>query len=318
MTGFAPLGFACPHCHAALEQTAPDTMCCPHDRLLFHRTTHIWRMLQPEREAIFSQFTREYELVRRAERRGSQLAEYYRSLPYHDLSGRMVGDWRIRATSFDTFLKRIVIPMEAYADSPRRILDLGAGNGWLANQLAGRGHIVAAVDLITNDFDGLGCYHYYESTFTPVQAEFDCLPFTDQSIDLVIFNASLHYSTQYERTLSESLRVLDPNGKIVVLDSPFYHDPTSGVKMVQEREGQFVKRFGFPSNALHSENYLTYPRLANLAASLHLSYQVLTPFYGVQWALRPLKARLIGRREPAKFHLVVFSTQPNNWQAQNG
>ena len=76
--------------------------------------------------------------------------------------------------------------------------------------------------------------------------------------------------------------------------------------MVQERQSQFSERYGFPSNALASENYLTYQRLSDLAAGLELSCQILTPFYGIGWALRPWKARLLRRREPAKFHLVIF------------
>jgi hypothetical protein len=77
--------------------------------------------------------------------------------------------------------------------------------------------------------------------------------------------------------------------------------------MVQERESQFVKQYGFPSNALPSENFLTYQRLADLAAGQQLRMQIITPNYGIAWLLRPLKARLFGQREPARFHLIVFS-----------
>ena len=101
--------------------------------------------------------------------------------------------------------------------------------------------------------------------------------------------------------------MLDPAGKLVVLDSPFYRDAASGAQMVSERQSQYVQQYGFPSNALPSENYLTYQRLADLSAGLHLRRQILTPFYGLSWMLRPLKARLLGQREPAKFHLVVLS-----------
>jgi hypothetical protein len=128
-------------------------------------------------------------------------------------------------------------------------------------------------------------------------------------VDMVLFNASLHYAACYEETLQEALRVLNPGGRVVILDSPFYRALASGEKMVEERQQQFTQKYGFPSNALDSENYLTYQRLAELAAGLHLDYQILTPFYGTGWALRPWKARLLGRREPARFHLVVLQTQ---------
>jgi len=281
-------------------------MVCPVDGLVFHCEGGIWRMLLPERQAVFQRFIQEYETVRRAEGRGSSSAETYRALPYTDLSGAKSADWRIRAASFDLFLRRVLVSLEGSAGRPLRILDLGAGNGWLSNRAARRGHSVAAVDLTTNDFDGLGCFRYYETAFTPVQAEYDHLPLADRSADLIVFNASLHYSARYEVTLREALRVLDTEGRLVILDTPFYRDRTSGEKMVQERQKGFIQKYGFPSDALGSENYLTYERLEELAGSLCLQYQMMTPNYGVRWALRPWKARLLGRRELAKFHLVVL------------
>jgi SAM-dependent methyltransferase len=216
----------------------------------------------------------------------------------------MPADWRIRAIGFDTFVAQVLVPLEQ-SKVPQRILDLGAGNSWLSNRLAQRGHAVWAVDLATNDFDGLGAYRKYDTVFTPVQAEFDRLPFPDAAVDLLIFNASLHYSVELRATLAEALRVLAPAGSLVILDSPVYQDAASGAQMVRERESQFQERFGFPSNALPSENYLTYGRLNELAAALHLRWQILTPFYDLRWTLKPLVARLLGRREPAKFHLIV-------------
>jgi SAM-dependent methyltransferase len=310
MAELSSASFACPRCGSALKQTSSGALFCPLDCLQFVRIDRVWRMLLPEREPVYSAFIQEYETVRRAEGRGSQQAEYYRALPYRDLSGRRVSDWHIRAASFSAFLERIVQPVEAQSKRPLNVLDLGAGCGWLSNRLAARGHCVAAVDLIVNDFDGLGCCQFYETAFTPVQAEFDHLPFAQKSFDLVIFNASLHYSTGYETTLRETLRVLDPAGQLVVLDSPVYLDASSGRQMVGERQRQYVKQYGFPSNALPSENYLTYQRLDELCAALHLHGQVLTPYYGLRWALRPWKARLLGQREPAKFHVVVLSKIP--------
>ena len=300
------LMLACPACHAALEQPAPDEMCCPIDGQRFMRIDGIWRMLLPERQPFFSQFIREYESIRRAEGRGSDDPAYYRALPYRDLTGQMQTDWQIRAASFDALIKQILLPAEKTSSQPLRVVDIGAGNGWLSGRLAGRGHTVMAVDLISNDYDGLGCFRYYNSAFTPLQAEFDHLPFQDQSADLIIYNAAFHYSLDYAITLAESVRVLAKAGKIVVMDSPVYHDQASGKQMVKERENFFSSQYGFPSNALPTESFITYSRLDELAGRLHLSVQTITAFYNLNWLLRPLKARLLGSREPAKFHLIVF------------
>ena len=69
----------------------------------------------------------------------------------------------------------------------------------------------------------------------PVQATIDRVPFAGGSVDLAIFNASLHYSADYAATIAEVLRVLRPGGRVVLLDSPFYRDPASGARMVRER-----------------------------------------------------------------------------------
>jgi hypothetical protein len=75
--------------------------------------------------------------------------------------------------------------------------------------------------------------------------------------------------------------------------------------MVEEREEQFKEKYGFASDNLQSENYLTYTRLQELARELHLKWKFITPFYGLRWMLRPAIATVSRNREPAKFHLIV-------------
>ncbi len=299
------LRLACPLCHAPLRPLDTLHQRCLVDETIFPCCDGIWRFLTPDRQAHFERFMREYQIVRQAERRGLPEAAYYRALPFADLSGRFTADWQIRARSFRAFQREVLEPLERELKRPLRAIDLGAGNGWLAYRLAQRGHAVAAVDLLTNALDGLGAHRHYDATFMPVQAEFDRLPFAEDQIDLVIFNAALHYSTDYVTTLREALRVMLSAGQVVILDSPLYHLADSGAQMVREREAAFMRTHGFPSNALPSENYLTDQRLRDLGEALHLHWTVIRPFYGWRWALRPLKASLLRRREPARFAVIV-------------
>src|SRR5258706_6474339 len=246
------MAFACPRCHTWLDEHDEAHICCRNGRLAFHKVDGFWRFLLPEGVEHYPCFIRAYETIRRSEGRGSADPEYYRTLPYHSTS-----DWRIRAASFNAFIDKVLRPIEK-GRSVANILDLGAGNSWLSNRLASRGHDLVAVDLTVNDFDGLGCYRFYESTFLSVQAEFDHLPFADRSADIVLYNASLHYSADYEKTLSESLRLLDAGGKVVILDSPVYRGPSSGLNIVREREEQFVWQNCFPSDNLKNEKFFTY------------------------------------------------------------
>ena len=301
--------FVCPRCRTPLDRTTPDRFTCPRDGLEFWKVDGIWRFLLPESEAHYSRFIRDYESVRRSEGRGSSSSDYYRALPFKDLSGRFSSDWKIRGRSFKVLVNQVLTRLQSPLERALRILDLGAGNGWLSNRLAAQGDRVIAVDLLVNEQDGLGAWKYYEHSFTPVQAEFNHLPVMDRFADAVIFNASFHYSEDYTETLKEALRVLSLEGRIVIMDSPLYRRNSSGEEMVREREAQFLEKYGFSSDHLESENFLTYARLKELAQQLNLTWKVITPFYGLGWTMRPLVAGVLRRREPARFRLVVGKKQ---------
>jgi SAM-dependent methyltransferase/uncharacterized protein YbaR (Trm112 family) len=292
---------ACPRCRVPLPPTTGRSLTCANDGLVFREIDGIWRFLLPERLAHLGQFVEEYEQVRQAEGWGGSDAAYYHSLPFVDRSGRYAAIWRIRAQSYRALQEQVLPP----GTPPQRILDVGAGNGWLANRLAQAGHRVAAVDLSVNGVDGLGTHHYYDGSYLPLQAEFDHLPLAEAQVDAIIFDGAFHYATDYERTLREALRTLQPDGRIVIMDSPLYRDGSSGRKMAQERQELFAAQFGIRGDALPHENYLTYERLAELEHTLSLQWKFIKPFYGWRWAVRPWLARLRGHREPASFCLIV-------------
>lgn len=255
-----------------------------------------------------SQFVREYRAVRRAEGWGSDQADYYRALPYRDLTARFDAIWRIRARSFDVFITEVLSPLERRRiGRPLTVLDLGSGNGWLAYRLARRGHAVIALDLLDDALDGLGAIRGYreDASLRPVLSEFDRLPLPDASADLAVFNASLHYSTDYCQTLRETLRVLRTSGTVVILDSPLYSDARSGDRMVREREARFLSRYGFASNALPCEHFLTPRRLDEISARLGISWRTYLPRLDFRTSMARKLDGLRARREPARFPVVV-------------
>ncbi len=185
------------------------------------------------------------------------------------------------------------------------IVDLGAGVGWLSRRLTELGHHPCSIDISVDDADGLGAARHYEPAWPLIQAEFDHLPFSDATADVVLYNASLHYSTDYRVTLREALRVLRPGGAVVVLDSPIYHRDESGRRMAAERHADFEKRFGTASNAMPSVEYLTWGMLDGLANDLDLKWETYRTWYGWKWAMRPVVARLKRKREPSRFAVLV-------------
>jgi SAM-dependent methyltransferase len=269
----------------------------------------IWKALLPSRAAHFDKFMREYRNVRIAEGRGSNQSDYYLALPYRDLSGRNRAQWAIRSQTFRYIEHKVLPPLEASHPDGMAILDLGAGNGWMSYRLALRGHKPVAIDLLICEKDGLAASAHYKPKvprlFPQFQAELDRLPFADNQFDTAIFNSSFHYSEDYVETMGEAIRCLRPGGTIIIADTAWYRREESGRQMVEERQKTFTERHGFPSDGIASQEYLTDQRLANLEHHFGIEWQTHSPFYGLRWAMRPLLAKLKGKREPSRFRIYV-------------
>lgn len=295
----------CPSCRARLEPVDATALHCLGDATLYRKRGGIWRFLEPARREELRGFLERYRAVRRDEGWGSREPAYYRALPFRDLSGRHPEIWRIRAISYRA-LKRHVLDR---AEGPLRILDVGAGNGWLSYRSSLEGHACTAVDLDDDERDGLGALRHYPAPIAAVQADMDGLPWDDGELDLVVFNGALHYSRDYARTLAEAARLLGAAGRIVVMDSPIYRREASGEQMLRELDAELGERYALPRQQrceeYRHEGYLTLGRLRRLGEELGLEWRVVRPFYGLRWALLPWKARLLGRREPMRFHLLV-------------
>jgi SAM-dependent methyltransferase len=305
----------CWQCGASLVDIPPPTEIrfggdvCPRCSATTQYQDGIWLSLSPEQTDHFRRFITEYEFIRAAEGRGSAAPAYYLNLPYKDISGRNSDQWAIRARTFRTMERQILAPLAKHHERPLHILDMGAGNGWLSYRLTLLGHLPVAVDLLINNQDGLGAATHFTSHVRPlfprVQAALDRLPFASSTFDLVIFNASFHYSEDYQRTFAEALRCTRPGGAVVIADTPWYAEEESGKKMVEEKHRRFAATYGFPSNSISSLEYLTPRRLERLQNEPRLEWKSIKPFYGIRWSLRPFLAKLKGRRSPSQFRIYA-------------
>ena len=298
--------WTCPVCVGPVSSDGDSFFCAPCEEA-YECRAGIWSFLPAQRAAHYAPFLEQYEIVRRTEEWGRPDADFYRALPKTSSDDPNREIWQMRRRAFRAFVRRVLTSIEAREARPIHAIDLGAGNGWLAYRLALRGHHVAAVDLRVGCLDGLGAHVQYDADFVPVQADFGCLPFADAQFDLAVFNASLHYAEDCETAMREALRVLRRTGRLVILDSPFYRNDEDGWRMVRERDREFLSRFGFASNALASEHYLTEHRLNELAAVHDVSWRRIRRYAGLKSLLRPLEAVLRGRRRPADFPVIEFS-----------
>ncbi len=261
----------------------------------------IWNSLLPERSAHFSRFIKEDLCDQAVQGLGSAGAEHYLALPYRDLSGQSSQQWSLRARTL-RYIKRHILPSAVpNADGRLKILDLGAGTGWLSYRLALEGHSPIAVDLLTDNRNGLGAAVHYRKHLTTLfprfQADFDTLPFVDDEFDLVIYNASFHYSENYERTLAEALRCTRANGTVLIADTP-YSNESDAQQILAERREAHAKESVRATDTLNFLGYLTDKRLQRMEMSFGIRWQVHTPHDGVQRLMRKVITRLHGDQEP--------------------
>ena len=309
----------CPECSRSvgpLNHRDDGSSCawirCSECDAVIRKKNGIWRMLSYHQREQFSGFLRDYEDIRRREGRGSEHGAFYLALPYADLTENFSDQWHIRGRSYRFLERRLLPQLEVRHGGAFRVLDIGAGNGWLSYRLALFGHRPVAVDLCCTTWDGLGAGEHYApllpDMFPRFEGEMNALPFEDEQFDVAIFNASFHYSTDYAHTLREALRCLRPGGTILIVDSPTYEHAHSGEAMRLERRIQFEARFGTRGDALPTGDYIT-PEILERLSGLGIRWKRHLPWYGMRWWMRPMAARLKGRREPSQFYLYEGQTE---------
>lgn len=298
----------CPECGDPLARAGADKLRCGRDDLVWDAEGGIWRMLSAARRRELGPQVRQYLEIRRAEGWGDDDPKYYRALPFVDRSDRFAEIWRLRAQSFRRLQRTIVRPMAGARGGSLRIIDAGAGNGWLSFRLARAGHRLAAVDVCTDRRDGLATLSLYaaDCSVLALQASFDKIPLGPRQADLLIFNGSLHYSSDYLGTLRQAMPLLAPDGRIVVMDTPYYRREEDGRKMLQER------REGWPGNdpehLIAMRGFLTPAMVDGLCSQLGLAVRTLRPPAAWRAAAAAVRSHLLGRRARAAFPLIEFRT----------
>lgn len=293
--------FACPECSAAAEE-AGGGFRCVRCGTRFDRRDGLFRFLAAHRAEAVEAFQRQYRLVREREGYRQSSPEFYRRLPTVPDDDPHAAEWRIRCESFG-HLVRHAIPSSS--DGSVRILDLGAGNGWLSHRLAMSGHSLVAVDRLDDERDGLGACRHYPAAIAAVHADFDRLPFAPSQFDVVVFNGSLHYSADPAATLAHARQMLAPGGVMAVMDSPMFADERDGKAMVADETRRIATALGTADVIRPGTGFVTFEGLERMTESLGLRGQFVPSNGSLGWRLRRPIARIRLGRAPAAFGVWV-------------
>lgn len=290
---------ACPKCHGELVADGDDTLICLRDGFQFEREDGIWRFLPRPMARRAAEHIAAFETLLAHVDTPPPTPAQLRALPTVSRNHPEAARWRRRERSLRTLTRHVLADMPP---SPVT-LDLGAGTGWLAHQLAGEGHDVVAIDLMLDQRHGLGAWTAFGPTYLPVWASFDYIPLARHCADLAIFNGSLHYSADIIGSLRAALRHLKPDGRLVIMETPLFHRGRTGQLMMAERAAHFRHTYGLDMPP--HEGYLTHDRLVWMAARLNLQWRVWQPPAGWWARMRPWVARLRGLPAPPTLPVIV-------------
>ena len=101
------------------------------------------------------------------------------------------------------------------------VLEIGSGTGKHSGVLVESGARITLLDL--SDKSLSVCRARFGSVVTTICASMDDIPVPDNSFDFVIANGALSYAN-FEKTVSEIIRVIKPGGSVILLDS-LNHNP---------------------------------------------------------------------------------------------
>jgi ArsR family transcriptional regulator len=103
---------------------------------------------------------------------------------------------------------------------PMRIADIGAGEGTLSLLLCGNAIKVYAID----NSEKMVAYgrevaqRSQVSNLEYLLGDLEAIPLPDSTVDLALFSQSLHHAIHPEKALYEAYRILQPNGRLAILD----------------------------------------------------------------------------------------------------
>src|SRR5262245_14886468 len=171
--------------------------------------------------------------------------EIVKELPAISADHPLAWEWHARAASshrLSTYLDQL--------DRPKVILELGCGNGWLANRMAGNVRtFVVGLDRGNVELFQAWWLVAHRRQLSWIYGDIFCGPFADGSFDVVVIASAIQYFPDVPRLIQAMVPILRERGEIHILDSPLYAE--ADVAGARERSKRYYEQLGFPEMAAH-------------------------------------------------------------------
>ena len=125
------------------------------------------------------------------------------------------------------------------------VLEIGSWNGWLANSLSGLGHSVTAIDYFLDDLDGLKTRnHYPDPKWTSLNMDVEDVDLIEAKFDLVVFNRSLSYYSNFDDLLEKIKQIVKVDGVIILTGVNVVFDADGANAFYERSDEIFRERYG--------------------------------------------------------------------------
>lgn len=190
-----------------------------------------------------SEFEPLYIAVRKKENRVYSHEEII-SLPYPENDVHRI-EWKMRAKSFERVRSYLIKKNEQI-----RIMDLGAGNGWFALQMANSvKHKFTCVDVNFTELRQAAHINSHKNIdFYFCDIFKNNLP--EMNFDIIILNSVIQYFPDLRALIKRLKEFLNYTGEIHLIDSPIYS--RNEIAMAKQNTIEYYKSIGFERMA---ENY---------------------------------------------------------------
>ncbi len=173
-----------------------------------------------------------------------------RNMPEIEKNNRNYKEWRIRKNSSEKLIEYL-----AKKNNEFNILDLGSGNGWLANKLSGiNGVSVFGVDINKHELEQAARVFGNKTNLVFVYADIFYSKLNEMKFDIIILAGVLMYFKDAEILINKLQGMLNPAGEIHLIDNALYNK--TDVESARQRTLEHYKRMGMPEMARHIYHHL--------------------------------------------------------------